>query len=833
MRILEVELVGYLSFVLGNINYFKYTPDQYYNVILGTNGSGKSSLLRALCPIPMSEKRFNKKGSRRLKCEHRGHLYELSENFKDSRVYSFIKDGEELNPGRLISGQLALCVAEFGLTEDVFNVLSANDGPARFTQMSPQDRRSWFMRLSPVDFSFAMTKYNELQTRSKEAVGAYKYNNTKLVEATKQMLDPKELEELRELSKQLCEEINILFKNITPLDYEYDLKQLALSIQSQLTEMELTSKGLLNVKFDTLSRLSLAALENDLRETQTQLAIENSEYRAVSDKLVEYDALIRKQLEAGITDIGNVDEQLASKRGELSELLNIPVRFTLEGDFRNLNIETMRAMDTFGLHHLLLNIPENRDNLYSFDGHDKRLEARRELVIILGNEESLFKIASHRLEDLCGLEETVCPKCSFTWRKGDTQNKIEQYTAKKEHHQQHITLLQKELAELEDMIEREGKWVAAVSELRTTARATTGLRQFWDALSEVEIGRVGGQVAISLLGEWQHSIDVYSKCCLIQESMEDLIRILDIQKSMSNDGRISIKDETHRLEETLETKTRNIAALKESEAVLIAQIKSAKKIGEMGLQIDQAARKLETDLNWYVVTLRNTEIDKVIKADQLRLASITSKLNEAISVSSVIDSLKASTTELTGDIACYKALVEAMSPHGGLIAKNTIQLMHAVQEQMNDIIDSIWTYDLKVGLPKLPEKGKNMDYKFPLTYRDPRLPGQGGEVPDVSMGSSAQKDVVDFAFKLVVMCYLDMLDWPMFLDELGASFDEEHRYRILTYVKQLVMSQQCSQVFYISHYASSHAAMSTADVTVLDSSNITVPRVINQNVIIK
>jgi hypothetical protein len=79
----------------------------------------------------------------------------------------------------------------------------------------------------------------------------------------------------------------------------------------------------LGVKFDTLERLSLAALENDLRETQTQLAIENSEYRSISDRLVEYDALVRKQLEAGITDVVNVDEQLASKAGELAELVNV------------------------------------------------------------------------------------------------------------------------------------------------------------------------------------------------------------------------------------------------------------------------------------------------------------------------------------------------------------------------------------------------------------------------------------------------------------------------------------------------------------------------------
>lgn len=833
MRVIEMELVGYLSFVLGNINYFKYTPDQFYNVILGTNGSGKSSLLRALCPVPMSDKRFNKKGYRCLKFDHRGHLYVITENFKDGKTYSFIKDGVELNHGRLISAQFALCISELGLTEDVFNILSANDGAARFTQMNPQERRSWFMRLSPVNFDYALKVYSDLQNRSKEAIGAYKYNNTKLVEATKQMLDPAELEELKSLSTQLCEEINILFKNVTPLDFEYDLQELSNSIQRQLTELESTSKGLLAVKFDSLSRLSLAALEDDLRETQTQLAIENNEYRSISDKLVEYDALIRKQLEAGITDVVNIDDQLACKRGELAELVNLPVRFALTGDFREINLATYSATDTFGLHHILLDIPENPENVFSVMGHNNRKEKLLELSNKLSTEENRLNIVSHRLDDLTGLEENVCPKCSFTWRKGDTQAKIHEYTEKKAIHQNNIASLKTEIAELEDLITREGKWVAAIGELRNVARATPRLKQFWDALGELEVGRVGGSVAISLLGEWQRSVDVYSKCCLIQESIEDLNRILDIQKSVSGEGVISIRDETHRLESMLETKTKNIALLKESEQTLNGQIKAAKKIGELGLGIDQAAKKLEKDLEWYVTTLRNTEINKVIKADQLRLASITSKLNAAISVSSVIESLKQSTIELKGDINCYKALIDAMSPHGGLIAKNTIQLMHAIQEQMNDIIGSIWTYDLKVGLPRLPEKGKNMDYKFPLTYRDPRLPGQGGEVPDVSMGSSAQKDVVDFAFKLVVMCYLDMLDWPLYLDELGASFDEEHRYRILTYVKQLLISQQCSQVFYISHYASSHAAMSTADITVLDSSNVTVPRVINQNVIIK
>jgi hypothetical protein len=115
-----------------------------------------------------------------------------------------------------VSAQLALCVSELNLTEDVFSVLAANDGNARFTQMNPQERRSWFMRLSPVNFDYALKTYNDLQNRSKEAIGAYKYNNTKLVEATKQMLDPAELEELKMLSTQLCEEINILFLNITP-----------------------------------------------------------------------------------------------------------------------------------------------------------------------------------------------------------------------------------------------------------------------------------------------------------------------------------------------------------------------------------------------------------------------------------------------------------------------------------------------------------------------------------------------------------------------------------------------------------------------------------------
>jgi ABC-type hemin transport system ATPase subunit len=86
--------------------------------------------------------------------------------------------------------------------------------------------------------------------------------------------------------------------------------------------------------------------------------------------------------------------------------------------------------------------------------------------------------------------------------------------------------------------------------------------------------------------------------------------------------------------------------------------------------------------------------------------------------------------------------------------------------------------------------------------------------------SSGQSDVIDLAVSLVVMAQMGLENYPLFLDEVGASFDEKHQDNLMLFIKKLVMTNKCSSVFMISHYASQHGGFNSVDVNVINGDNI-------------
>jgi DNA repair exonuclease SbcCD ATPase subunit len=193
----------------------------------------------------------------------------------------------------------------------------------------------------------------------------------------------------------------------------------------------------------------------------------------------------------------------------------------------------------------------------------------------------------------------------------------------------------------------------------------------------------------------------------------------------------------------------------------------------------------------------------------------------------IVKDIEDTVRELETDHAAWTLLRDLMSPQKGWIAKQMSGFVEHLVEQMNLIIARIWEYDLKVK-PCSIETGK-LDYKFPLHFHKD---GKSGQTKDISEGSTGQKDVVDFAFMLVVMLYKDLQDYPMFLDETGASFDPVHRTRLMNFINQHLDNQRCSQVYLVSHYATFSGGLSNADICVLDKTNISVPDEYNVGVTI-
>ena len=64
--------------------------------------------------------------------------------------------------------------------------------------------------------------------------------------------------------------------------------------------------------------------------------------------------------------------------------------------------------------------------------------------------------------------------------------------------------------------------------------------------------------------------------------------------------------------------------------------------------------------------------------------------------------------------------------------------------------------------------------------------------------------------------------YPLFLDEFGASFDQQHRVSAINIIKTIIEEKIHSQLFLVSHYESSYGALTSTDVSLL-SPEIPVP----------
>lgn len=176
--------------------------------------------------------------------------------------------------------------------------------------------------------------------------------------------------------------------------------------------------------------------------------------------------------------------------------------------------------------------------------------------------------------------------------------------------------------------------------------------------------------------------------------------------------------------------------------------------------------------------------------------------------------------------SALQLVVQTFSPKEGLIAEQLAGDIGCLVAQLNSIIASVWTYDMKVLSCGIEQA--ELDYRFPVEFSL----AAGWSSKDVSKTSKGQKQMFDIAFHLTVMMYLGLENYPLFLDEPGEGFDEQHRINLMSFVKQLMDMNQFSQLFMVSHYASSHGSFTNAEVLVLDETNIAVPGTYNQHVVL-
>lgn len=829
MKLEELILVRYKRLMASNIQRVELRPQSVLQLIIGSNGSGKSSIMDELTPLPAHHKAFEGEGFKGTKWTHRGSSYVLESHYgTGTGRHSFVKDGEELNKGFTFAVQMELCKSEFNLDRKTHEILT---GVETFTGMSTARRREVLTRLTPVDLGYVFDRYNSVKSEHRDALGIIRHSTKRMANENHDLPDDAEMQRLRQEIGSLTTKLNDLFLNrIQGAEPGFRSNS---DIYSQLDNLIDTAKRLLvtHTMLAYSSPLTSRAQYDD--ELQDQISQHRS-MQAVIEQLVEELEKARKQ--APSKDANLSAEEIATLREQMQAQLELSKQHDLEvqsyagvfplvpldisGDpLHRLNGVFDRWMD------LISTFPTNTDG--RMNSPDSRAKTERLKVVKqeARHIEDRVTLLSRRLANLRGCAEVVCPKCTHNFKPGvgateasDLEAQLDQLASKGE-------ACERERQELTDWLEEYDTYASFVYRFRTLTEDYPQFGAVWDYCSANQVMYRTPRPYTTVLVDWAAAM----RAKILRDqtaSVADVLRNkLQYVEAIDQDAAGYLDRLQHDLEANIEARTHE--AVDHRRGTLKLQ-----ESGNRMIRLEEQLNRLIGDFEEYGHSVQKhghylvqRAFEEETRITQLQLANNTRTLSAMEQRETTLRNLErdhAEATELHHDLGL---MAKALSPTDGVIGKYLRSFMDGVVQLMNATIGEIWTYPMEV-LPSKIDKDE-LDYNFPLDVN-------GGAVvaADIAKGSSSQRDIVNFAFKLVVMKALHFEDYPLYLDEFGSTFDEAHRERLIPFVARLIELGQVKQIFFISHFSSMHGAFNQADIMVLDPTNIVVPQVYNQHVII-
>lgn len=314
MKIEKIVLTNYTRFNLRQIKYFEYIPNKKTQAILGSNGSGKSSLLEELSPLPANGKYYETGGSKKIWISHKNHQYYLASLFnEEGNLFIFERDGVELNDGHTVTGYRELVKEHFNYTKDVHAILT---GKTKFNAMSVNERRVWFMAISQLDYQYAIAYYKRVKEHTRSLQGALSRTQERLVQETSLLLPDSEVILLASKIQEEKAKLDILLNN-KPL-YQgsvvpEEVNQLEIALGAQLTALE----SLIDEYSSIGTRKSIQELYELKNSISVNIATINTEITSVQktilgllQQLKEYSGLEGVDVDTLSKEVGRLEKEV-------------------------------------------------------------------------------------------------------------------------------------------------------------------------------------------------------------------------------------------------------------------------------------------------------------------------------------------------------------------------------------------------------------------------------------------------------------------------------------------------------------------------------------------
>lgn len=814
MFIKKLILHKYARLFLNNIEHLELTPENNIQILLGRNGSGKTSILNMLNPLPANiKKEFKEDGYKLIEIEHHGKEYVLSSNYLTRGKHSFVVDnGIELNPGGTRKVQLELVHEHFRLTPDINQVLI---GGNNFTAMSSVERKHWFTELSTVDYTFSITLYNRLKQRYRDITGGIKLVQEEIVKAEANVNSDINLEKLTLDKKHIEEMISFLLSSYSHVT----VNDSAETITNDIVQLNLLTKQTLT---NITDNLTMEAVEKELTEIKIILGTLEQRYGVLNKEIAQLDLCVADE----------PLEQLELKEKALTVRIQQSIlSVDIDIDINKLEyiIDSYRsAYDS--IIDSLNTLSEFNSVQYSTTIYNEtfsKLKICEQHIRAIENQLSLATLEKNRYEQMKTEDnKVVCDNCNhefyFKYNEtlynnvvADVNKKSAQLNVLKDDYEKTLTLSKlldskKEAIQAMVLLMQSNQdlipvWEYVTKKYEPFYMNTTGVLGEIDSL-------------LNKLERWEKIIYLKKELSEIQLKLSSAREFKRYEIVVSKERQIALEKEL--IEQTI-LKNKTMARYNELET----QRKHLIKLNELTSKLKQNVRYFNKQMPMLVIKERNSHITELVKYLKNLMIDIDHKIILHQQQKTIVNENKVKLEQYLIKEKLLNIVLKELSPSEGIIAKSMNSFLNVFINEMNTIINTVWSYSMEL-LPCEISEENDLDYKF-------RVLVDGTEIiDDICDLSSSMQEIVNLAFRIVFIKYLNVPEVPLFLDEFGRTMDPTHRINAYNIIEQ-VMADSFVQIFIVSHFESMYGRFNNADISILDANNIDTSSLSLYNTVLK
>lgn len=818
MQITYLKLVNYSRIKLNHIQSIELDFSDPIQLILGTNGCGKSSILSELTPFPPASEFYSKGGGKTIHISHNNCSYILTTVFnKPSGEHSFIKNGTELNLGSTFTAQKLLVLDEFGISQEVLNLLLGYD---KFTKMDSNKRSDWFTKLSEMNYDYPLSVYSKVKEQYRDITGMIRIANKRLAAETSSEIDEKEELKLKDSLDAIYIKITNLYKDKYQLDSdEHGIKK---SITETINKLKLLTKeyySKLQVKPNYLNDYTLEEIKEQVNNLLTEktkiserLSTYTNQFFELNAKYNQIESFNSQFLESSEITIEHFNKEISiAKKSLTTDYISNVNNITLENF-----ISTMEIING-----LIITLPENKDNYYT-KKKQQEYEAKKawtnKEIKLLETENKKLQIEYEHISEDIKKNKLECPSCKHQWiNLGIPVRTLEEIKKDINKIEEKLTEYNNTLLEIEKYLNECNEYANICRQIYIALSSNPELNKVKDYILSNNLISSKPHSVIHVLQQVEKEINIKN---LLVEKEKALLQLLDINKIKNENSNINIldiKNNKDKLEKDINKLNLEYKQVDSKYNICKSYYISLVDIEKITSNINANMHKLSELIKSLTRAYKNSMLQNEIETCREEAVNLSKRLDSIVRRNTVIKDIQEEININKKKEEHLKLLLKHLNPNDGLIADSLFGFIKVFLASMNSVLSKIWTYPMEILICKNQEDDSIvLDYKFPIvTNNDYDHP-----IKDISKGSEGIQEIINFAFRITALSFLKIVNYPLYLDEFGSNFDPTHKPIAMNMVKELMENESFPQLFLISHYSECHEIFSNAEVCLLCDKNI-------------